>query len=123
MSKFNLLFSGEINGESEIEIVMQKFKEYFQLTDVQTKYIFSGKEIVIKKNLTQEQALKYALHIDELGGVSYFEALEDQSHLPEGVTQDRRKGTRRIKPDRRKHFRAGLAADRRLRNDRRKKQE
>ena len=120
MSKFNLVFSGEISEGFELSQVKQNFKEHFHLTDAQTHYIFSGKEIILKKNLTQEDALKYALHIDEIGGISYFEAIEEKIKLPDGVIEERRKGERRQRIDRRHHYRAGIAADRRIKPDRRK---
>ena len=120
MSKFNLIFAGEISEGFEPEQVKQNFKEKFHLTDVQTKYIFSGKEIILKKNLTQMEALEFALSIDDIGGVSYFEPIKDDIHLPPGVTEDRRKGERRKRSDRRKGYRAGINADRRIHRDRRK---
>lgn len=119
MSRFNLIFAGEIAHDFEPDAVKQNFKSYFHLSDVQVKYIFSGKEIILKKNLTQEQALNYALKIDEIGGVTYFEPVNDVK-LPEGVTEDRRKDQRRKRADRRKIFRAGISADRRVHCDRRK---
>lgn len=119
MTKFNLIFAGEISDGFELEDVKQNFQKKFHLTEVQTKYVFSGKEIILKRNLTQEKALEFALSIDDIGGVSYFEPISEVS-LPPGVTEDRRKGDRRKRQDRRKGYRAGINADRRINSDRRK---
>jgi len=121
VSKFNLLFAGEINEDYELEVVQNNFQEFFHLTDVQTKYIFSGKEIILKKNLTQEKALEYALKIDEIGGISYFIPVTAELNLPPGVFKDRRIAERRKRSDRRNGYRAGISADRRMKADRRKK--
>lgn len=120
MLKFNLIFSGEIAHDFELSKVKKNFKSQFQLTDIQVEYIFSGKEIVLKKNLTEEQVLKFALSIDEIGGVSYYEPVAEIYDLPEGVTENRRSDQRRKWADRRKIYRAGTFTDRRIHANRRK---
>ena len=121
MAEFNLIFSGEITPDFELNEVKQKFKDHFHLSDIQIQYIFSGKEVILKKNLTEELVLKYALTIDEMGGVSYFEPVSKTLELPEGLIEDRRGGERRKKTERRKVYRAGISAERRVHIDRRKK--
>jgi hypothetical protein len=119
MTRFNLVYSGEISEDFELEQVKQNFKNYFRLSDDKIDLIFSGKTITLKKALVQEKALEFAIKIDELGGVSYFEPINDDIVLPAGVYIDRRKAERRIKKDRRKTYRAGINTDRRVHADRR----
>ena len=121
MSKYCLVFLGEIDTTFQLDTVKLSFRQHFKLTEIQTRYIFSGKEITLKKNLTQEEALKFAMRIDEMGGISYIEPMPPELQLPEGVIHDRRAGDRRKRTDRRDHSRAGISADRRHKKDRRKK--
>ena len=120
MAKFHLLFSGEINDEFELEVVKKNFKNYFHLTDLQINYIFSGKEIILKKNLTQKKALQFALQFDKLGGISHFVSIAKEIYLPLGIAENRRKRVRRKITERRKHYRAGIITNRRLNIARRK---
>ena len=120
MSMFNVIFSGEISEGFELDDVKNNFKNHFHLSDLQTEFIFSGKEVILKKNLTQVQALEFAMSIDDIGGISYFEPIKEAINLPPGVTEDRRKGERRKRADRRKNYRAGINSDRRIHSDRRK---
>jgi len=52
MSTYCIVFIGEIDDEFQLDTVKLNFKRYFKLTEIQTKYLFSGKEITLKKNLT-----------------------------------------------------------------------
>lgn len=119
MKRFNLIFSGEISPEFNLLQVKQNFKKRFRLSDLQVEKIFSGKNVILKKNLSEEDILKYVSVIDELGGVSYF---EDSTilNLPPGVTKDRRRFDRRTRTDRRKVYRSSITADRRIHQDRRR---
>jgi len=121
MSRFNLIFSGEIAPDFELSDVQLNFKNYFHLSEMQVKYIFSGKDIILKKNLNEAQVLQYAIGIDEIGGVTYYEPVSEAFNLPEGVKEERRKEERRKKTERRKSYRSGIVVDRRLHTDRRKK--
>ena len=118
MRRYNLVFSGEISHGFDSAQVKKNFKNRFHLTDIQIRHIFSGRNIILKKNLSQEKTLKYASIIDEIGGISYFEP-NTETYLPLGVKDDRRLDNRRKRPDRRKSYRAGHTADRRFHPERR----
>ncbi len=120
MSKYCVIFIGEVNDGFQLDTVKLNFKKHFKLSEIQTKYIFSGKEIILKKELTQEKALEFAMQIDEMGGVGYIEPMAPDIELPEGVTHDRRQFNRRQRVERRDRARAGISADRRIHADRRK---
>ncbi len=119
MFKYQLIFFGEINESFQLDAVRNLFRKHFKLSVTQTNVLFSGKEIILKKNLNQQDALQYALHIDGLGGVCYIETMQLKVMLPEGVTCERRIKNRRIKIARRHHIRSGLSMDRRLNSERR----
>ena len=120
MSKFCIVFLGETNEPFKLDTVKNNFKQYFKLSEIQTKYLFSGKEITLKKNLNQEEALQFAIRIDEMGGVSYIDSMEPDLQLPDNITQDRRLKERRMHIDRRHHARSGIGTDRRINHQRRK---
>lgn len=119
MANYRLLFLGEINDSFQLDTVRHKFKNYFKLTEIQTRYIFSGKEVVLKKNLSQQSALQYAMKIDAMGGITYIEAMPVDIFLPEKIEYDRRTGERRLRMVRRHQVRAGLSMDRRIYRERR----
>ncbi|MCU7937784.1 MAG: hypothetical protein KZQ64_04870 [gamma proteobacterium symbiont of Bathyaustriella thionipta] len=119
MPKYYLTFSGEITNTYNINEVKRNFKQRFKITELQSKIIFSGKPITLKRNLTQQQVLRLATVIDEMGGVSYIEPM-DKVTLPAGVQSDRRLNQRRVKIyGRRKYIRGGLLSNRRKNGERR----
>ncbi|MCW8932390.1 MAG: hypothetical protein OQL19_19415 [Gammaproteobacteria bacterium] len=119
MTKYCIIFIGEINDMFQLDAVKLNFKNHFKLSEIKTNYIFSGKEITLKKDLTQEKALEFVMLIDKIGGVSYIEPMPQMIQLPEGITEDRRVYNKRKINDRRNHVRAGLNADRRVHRERR----
>jgi hypothetical protein len=123
MVKYCLVFEGEIDNSFQLDKVKLNFKHHFKLTEIQIKYIFSGKEITLKKGLSQKDALNFAMRIDEMGGVSYIEPMPPEVNLPKDIIHDRRIVGRRHHTDRRDHARAGISADRRIKSDRRKSEE
>ena len=106
MAKYDLIFTGEVSEGCSLEKVKENFKNHFKLNNNKLKLLFSGKSITIKKNLDQHKLLEMLATIDQLGGVAYFEELQDDISLPESVSNDRRKGKRRLHIDRR-HGRKG----------------
>lgn len=114
MSKYCLIFLGEIHESFLLDKVRDNFKKIFKLTDSQAKYLFSGKELTIKKDLSQNEALRYAMQIDEIGGICYIEPMDPDIELPEGVSHDRRIQERRMRTKRRTFSRGSIRSDRRL---------
>lgn len=96
MSNYYLSFSGEINNQLSLEQVKLNFKNKFKLTELQLVHVFSGKNMVLKKNLTQAEVLYYIAEIDKLGGISYIETM-NKTVLPSGIDSDRRYNQRRIR--------------------------
>ncbi|WP_198262726.1 hypothetical protein [sulfur-oxidizing endosymbiont of Gigantopelta aegis] len=117
MPKYCLYFSGEVNHSHHTDTVKDNFKKHFRLSTSQLSYIFSGKEVRLKKELSQEEALNYAVKIDSLGGISYIEAMASTITLPTGIENDRRNKDRRTFNNRRNHIRAGIVSDRRIHTD------
>lgn len=120
MSKYYLTFSGEITDSFKLDEVKSNFKKQFKLSEVQSEYIFSGKHITLKKELTQQEVLRLATLIDKIGGISYIEPMTKNNCLPLDVSNDRRFNQRRVKIyGRRRLTRGGLLSNRRKKNERR----
>lgn len=117
--QYQLVFSGEIKEGLNPDDVKEVFARLFSVSERQIKHLFSGETHIIKKNITQEQALKYVVKMDEIGVISYVDIKENELQLPPGITRDRRKGERRFRPDRRTFTRGSIVPDRR-KKDRRK---
>lgn len=119
MKKYNVIFNGGLNGEYDLITVKAKFQKFFNLSQIKVEYLFTGKDIKIKTECSQTQALKYVSKIDEMGGICYIEPVDD-TELPKGVLYDRRFSVRRVNPERRHSFRSDKKSDRRSGKDRRK---
>ncbi|MCU7799379.1 MAG: hypothetical protein KZQ70_04340 [gamma proteobacterium symbiont of Lucinoma myriamae] len=120
MSKYCLTFSGEISKNFKLNEVKSNFKKQFKLSEVQSEYIFSGKHITLKKELTQQEVLLFATLIDKIGGISYIEPMAEKNVLPSEISRDRRFNQRRLKIyGRRRLTRGGHLTNRRKKNERR----
>ncbi len=117
--QYQLVFAGEIKAHLDPDEVKQSFARTFHLSEQQISHLFSGKTHIIKKNITQDQALKYAVKMDEVGVISYVDIKENDIQLPPGVSADRRTRDRRLRPDRRSITRSNILPERR-KADRRK---
>lgn len=107
-------------GEYSLEITKKRFAKLFRLDSRQVELIFSGKEFVIKQNLSEDAAMNFAIKIAEVGCECQIVPLDTvNSNVP--ATGERRKDERRFRwrrgprpgaivPDRRTNIRR--AADR-----------
>ena len=98
--------------------VKLNFKSHFNLSDIQLEEYFSGKDITIKCNINQIDALTLVAEIEELGGVCYFVPVEKELKLPEEIIIDRRSRLERRIRDRRAAYRSDLTTDKRQRQRR-----
>ena len=111
---YRILFDGSLTGEFEPDEAKQRFGKLFRLEGDRLDKLFTGKETVIKSNVTEAVAMDYAFKIAEAGCECSYEIMPD----PDDISQqpgfvERRKGIRRIRyrrdprpgavvPDRRK---------------------
>lgn len=108
---FQVVFEGAITGEFSLEDSKHRFGRLFRINGTKLERVFSGKTVVIKKNITEEQAMQYAIKIAEAGCECYFEPVpvEGEAYADE----KRNRGERRMR------FRRGprpgaIVPDRRL---------
>lgn len=67
---FEVVFNGEIAGKKSLHDVKEQMGAMFQLDPVKLEALFSGRPVVVKKNLSREMADKYKLAIGKAGGIS-----------------------------------------------------
>lgn len=69
MALYNLIFQGEIIDGTSLEEVKSNISRLFKADADKTAQLFSGKPIVIKKNLDEESSKKYLSILNKAGAV------------------------------------------------------
>lgn len=120
---YRVIFNGVTTEEYDLETTTKRFAKYFKLNLKKTERLFSGKEYILKTGVGEEEAMKFAVAIANIGCECYIEPVphdDDISKQP-GFVERRRGGQRRVNPSRRKVVRStSIRPDRRQNNGRRK---
>jgi hypothetical protein len=120
---YQIVFNGATTEEYDLDTTKKRFAKAFKLSMKKTERLFSGRDHVLKTNISEEEALKFAVAIANVGCECYIEAVphdDDISKLP-GFIERRRGGERRVNPPRRKTVRhASIRPDRRKNKGRRR---
>ncbi len=66
-ANYKIIFSGQTTGEYDISTSKARFARIFKLDEDRIERLFSGKRFTIKKNVSRDEALKYALRISQAG--------------------------------------------------------
>ena len=64
---YEVAFSGQVSAGADLELVKQKVGKMFNADDAKLAQLFSGKRIVIKKNIDQATAAKYRTALTRAG--------------------------------------------------------
>lgn len=64
---FEVAFSGKINDDANLDEVKVKVGKMFKADDAKIAQLFSGKRVVIKKNIDQATAAKYKTALNRAG--------------------------------------------------------
>jgi hypothetical protein len=111
---YQIKFDATITGEYDLDMTRRRFKKVFGLTKPALEKLFSGKELLIKKDLSEEGAMQFATRIADTGCECVIERImdEDEEYYEENrVSHDRRIRYRRdvrpasVIPDRRESIR------------------
>ena len=78
---YRVIFSGSTTGEFELAECKKRFSALFKLDAQRTEKYFSGSEIVLKKNVTEDQAMDYAIRVMEAGCECIVEPMPDPGDL------------------------------------------
>lgn len=93
-----IVFSGAITGEYDLETSKKRFQKLFRLSDDKVSKLFTGKEFVIKTGISEEEAMKFAIKITDAGCECALEDVPDENDPTQDPNfVDRRKGERRIR--------------------------
>lgn len=87
MAHYNLIFQGEIIAGASLDEVKNNVAKLFKADAAKTAALFSGKAIVIKRNLDKETTKKYLAVLKKAGAVVKAVQVEDESSkaLPESA--------------------------------------
>ncbi|MDZ7684241.1 MAG: hypothetical protein U5O39_03910 [Gammaproteobacteria bacterium] len=109
--RFTVLFDGSLTGEVDEETARKRFARLFGISEEKAATYFTGRERVLKQDVSEEQAMAYMVRIAGIGCECYMEEVTEA--LPEGTTERRRNQERRQRF--RREPRAGaIVPDRRL---------
>ena len=64
---FEVAFSGQINDGADLNEVKAKVGKMFNADEVKLEQLFSGRRIIIKKNIDQQTASKYQAALERVG--------------------------------------------------------
>jgi hypothetical protein len=69
MSEYQVIFEGKLTGERSLEEVKSNLAALFKMKPEQVDALFSGKAVVIKRDIDQGTALKYQAAFKKAGAV------------------------------------------------------
>ena len=111
-SLFKVVFSGQLTGEFDAATSRRQFARLFKLPSDKIESLFSGKDYVIKNNVSEEMAMKFAIAIAEAGCETVVQPTLGEGEVARMLGfPDRRRGVRRFWI--RRLPRQGQASDRR----------
>ena len=75
---FEVAFSGQIVDGTNPEEVKARVGKMFKANEAKIAALFSGKRVVIKKNIDQKTATKYKAALYEAGAISEIKSMSDE---------------------------------------------
>ncbi len=81
---FEVAFSGQINDAADLDEVKAKFAKMFNADENKLAHLFSGKRIVIKKNIDAATAAKYQTAIERVGAICEIKSLSSSNEIAPG---------------------------------------
>ena len=109
--QYQIIFDATVTGEYNLNTTRRRFEKVFGLDKPALEKLFSGKEILIKKNLSEGDALQFATKIADTGCECVIECMLEEGE--ENFKENRELGERRMRF--RRHARpTAFVPDRRL---------
>jgi hypothetical protein len=108
--KFRVVFNGTLTGEFDQAVTCRRLAKLFRLDESRAQTLFSGRECVIRTDLTEAKAMTYLIRMAEAGAESYVQEVLDVNtpdYVEKRTDFERRQRYRRdpragaIVPDRR----------------------
>ncbi len=81
---YNVVFTGEIIGGMDPEVAKQNFSNTFKVTGMRLDALFSGKPIILKKNIDYRDGMQFRGQLKRLGMISSLNPLgqADEAQQP-----------------------------------------
>ena len=92
---FRVVFDGTMTGEFDEATTRKRFAKLFRLDDKKTAALFSGREYVIKNNVTEAVAMEFMIKVSEAGCECYVQEMPDEDE-PD-YEEKRKSGERRVR--------------------------
>jgi hypothetical protein len=109
---FQIRFNATMTGEFSYAVTKQRFGRFFRLGNAAIERMFSGRDFVLKKGLSENDAMRFAMKVAEAGCECVIESMPGGGPLEQRKeTADRRTRYRRnprasaMIPDRRREIR------------------
>lgn len=119
---YRVVFSGNITEEFDLATTKKRFGKVFRLAPRKVDKLFSRQDMVLKNNVREELAMKFAIKVADVGCECYIEPVPH----PSDISQDRDFVEQRAAPRRlwqRRPPRSGaLTPDRRILVSRRREE-
>ncbi len=97
--RYEVIFYGQIHEDADLNAVKAKIGSMFKADEVTLARLFSGKRIVIKRNLSAEAADKYSIAFAKAGAICELAVMEDDgSSLAPATDRAAAKGEASDKP-------------------------
>lgn len=72
---YNVVFTGEIIGGMDPKVAKQNFSNAFKVTGMRLDALFSGKPVILKKNIDYRDGMKFRGQLKRLGMMSSLNPL------------------------------------------------
>jgi hypothetical protein len=120
---YRVVFDGSTTEEYDLKTTKKRFAKFFKLSTSKTEQLFSGKEHILKTDISEEEAMKIGIAIANVGCECFIELVpydNDISKQP-GFVERRKNDDRRVSGARRKVVRdTSIRPDRRQNDGRRR---
>ncbi len=84
---FEVAFSGKISADASLDEVKARVAKMFNADEAKLAQLFSGKRIVIKKNIDQATAAKYKTALNRAGAECEVKPMGGEPAAPEAAPQ------------------------------------
>ena len=89
MGDYQILFSGEVAGGADEEAVRARLSQELGIDERKARQLFSGRTVVIKSQLSQDEAETLQVRMEELGARCRVKNLALPTAAPAGPTIDK----------------------------------
>lgn len=73
--RFNVVFTGELLKDLQIEVVKENFSKAFNISGMQLDALFQGKPVILKKNVDVDIGRQYQAQLKKFGMLASLHAL------------------------------------------------